>query len=298
MSWPSKNPVDYLTEADRLRQGLPERSQYEGRMARGARLLEVSYRLVRSDRRLLLFPVVATVATAISVAISAAVLVPALHTDHRLTLLIVTLVATAPLTLITVACGVGTAAMVADLLEGREPSAARAWAVIRARAPQILAWSLFVWTVGAVLRVLEERLPLGGRIAAWLIGVGFALATLFAIPVLAFEGTGPRDVLRASTAMTRRQFGETLTGLTVVGAGSFVITLPGALVMGAGIGAPGVAGAVLLAAGVTWLFGVGAWLSTLDTAFRTVLYRHAHGLPIDASGLTAADLELAVRAKS
>ena len=50
---------------------------------------------------------------------------------------------------------------------------------------------------GPALRLLEQRLPLAGRIAAALFGLAWSLATLFAVPVLAYEGLGPFETVAA-----------------------------------------------------------------------------------------------------
>jgi len=81
------------------------------------------------------------------------------------------------------------------------------WIAARQRLGIIAAWSLLVCTVGALLRVLEERLPLGGRIVAALVGLSWSLATLFAVPVLAYENLGPLETLRRSSQIFRRRWG-------------------------------------------------------------------------------------------
>src|SRR4029077_20512998 len=56
-----------------------------------------------------------------------------------------------------------------------------------ARTGTILQWALVPATVGVILRTLEERLGLIGRIVMRILGIAWALACYFVVPVLAFE---------------------------------------------------------------------------------------------------------------
>src|SRR5260370_17061085 len=60
-----------------------------------------------------------------------------------------------------------------------------------ARKGTILQWALVAATVGVILRTLEERLGLLGRLIMRIIGVVWTLACYFVVPVLAFEDLPP-----------------------------------------------------------------------------------------------------------
>jgi hypothetical protein len=80
------------------------------------------------------------------------------------------------------------------------------------RLPQIFAWALFAAAVGTVLSAIEERLGWLGRIVITLIGLSWAVATYFVVPILAAEGAGPITSVRRSVALLRKTWGEGLTG--------------------------------------------------------------------------------------
>ena len=58
----------------------------------------------------------------------------------------------------------------------------------------------------------------------------------------------------------------------------------------AAIGTPGATGTLLFAAAFGYLIAVTAFTTSLDYAYRTVVYRDTVGLPTEISGLTRADL--------
>lgn len=71
--------------------------------------------------------------------------------------------------------------------------------------PTLLVWSLLNATVGAVLRVIEERV---GRWLSWGAAAMFALATLLVVPVIVLEGGSTREAMRRSVALFRERWGE------------------------------------------------------------------------------------------
>ena len=64
------------------------------------------------------------------------------------------------------------------------------------RLPQILAWALLAATVGLILKVIEGRVKLVGRIIVGLIGVGWTVVTYLVVPTLAVERLGPFAAVR------------------------------------------------------------------------------------------------------
>lgn len=79
-------------------------------------------------------------------------------------------------------------------------------AAVRRLGP-ILGWTFAATTVGLILRALEERLPLLGRIAVWLTGAAWAIAT-FLVPVVALEGSDPIESLKRSAAVVKARWGR------------------------------------------------------------------------------------------
>jgi len=55
---------------------------------------------------------------------------------------------------------------------------------------KILQWAVLAATVGVILRMIERRLGIIGRLVTKLIGVAWTLASYFVAPILVFENLG------------------------------------------------------------------------------------------------------------
>lgn len=145
-----------------------------------------------------------------------------------------------------------------------------------ARKSTILQWALVAATVGMILRTLEERLGLIGRLVMRMIGVAWALACYFVVPVLAFEDLTPIAAIKRSSKLFRDTWGEKVIGGLSFSLVSLVLMLPGfglwfvAIVLG---GIKGLlAGFALLALYVVML---SVMMSAVQGIFNAALYRYA-----------------------
>src|SRR5712692_3191565 len=95
------------------------------------------------------------------------------------------------------------------------------------RKGTILQWALVAATVGVILRTLEERMGLIGRIIMRIIGIAWTLACYFVVPVLAFEDLTPIDAVKRSSKLFRDTWGEKVIGGFSLSLVSLVLMLPG-----------------------------------------------------------------------
>jgi hypothetical protein len=109
--------------------------------------------------------------------------------------------------------------------EGSEPTVKDGFRIAMSRLPQILAWTLVVSVVGTLLSMIEERLGWLGKIVIRLVGLTWAIATYFVVPLLAAEGTGPVTAVRRSVSLLKKSWGEGLTGNIVISVASLGLTL-------------------------------------------------------------------------
>ncbi|EUA89587.1 putative membrane protein [Mycobacterium ulcerans str. Harvey] len=93
-------------------------------------------------------------------------------------------------TFIAIFFNVALAACAARSMRGEDTKVSDGVRAAMHRIGPILGWTLVATTVGLILRALEERMPLLGKIAVWLTGAAWAIATFFVIPVVALEGSG------------------------------------------------------------------------------------------------------------
>jgi len=263
----------------------------EGRLGRSLRLLGASLRLLREEPQLAVFPIVSFVLSLLVGVVCFGIWGPAprVGANARDALLVPWLIAAYPLTFISVYCSVALAAVLGMRLEGGSPTMRDGFSAANERIGVIAAWTLLVCTVGLLLRALEERLPLAGRIAASVFGVAWSLATLFAIPVLAYERRGPFETVKRSTAIFKVRWGASVLGGAGIGLAGSLLALPFLIVMFVGAAKPS-GGAALVVLGAGGFFAVIAATAALEQIYRIFVYRSAIGLDASAGPFAPSDL--------
>ncbi len=265
----------------------------EGRSRRAWRLLRASVGVLREDPQLLVFPAVAMTASLAVGAICFALSVSSFGTPREVRglIFIASLIAAYPVNFVSLYCGVALATVLAGRLEGEATSPGDGWKAASERTGIIAGWTLLVCTVGAVLRVIEQYVPLGGKLAAAVLDLSWSLATMFAVPVLAYENIGPLDTLRRSSHIFRQRWGTQLRGVVGIGIGGALLTLPPLILLVIGALTPGGEGILLVVLGGAGLFGALAVQVALDQIFRVFVYRSAVGLDTQGGPFTQADLQ-------
>ncbi|MBX3379522.1 MAG: hypothetical protein KF805_05480 [Phycisphaeraceae bacterium] len=74
----------------------------------------------------------------------------------------------------------------------------------------IIGWSLLAATVGTILRAIEERVGFVGKIVVGLVGAAWSIATYFVVPILLVERTGPTTALKRSVEVMTKSWGTAL----------------------------------------------------------------------------------------
>ena len=253
----------------------------EGRIARSWRLTRTAWGLVRRDRAMLTLALLGLTSALIWLVVFALVGGYSNSGNNQGKVLLAMLIALYPSTFLSVFFNVALASAASAAIDGSRLSFSEALGKSWERVGKIALWSLFAAGVGAVLAELSSRLPGGGRIAAWLVGAAWGLATLFVVPILATEAPtpGPITAVRQSVGVIRKRWGEGISGTITISAWTIFIALPAGLLLGIGfavIGHGSVAtGAALVALGGLLLFGVMAISSAVQQVFSLCLYRYA-----------------------
>lgn len=101
-----------------------------------------------------------------------------------------------------------------EALNNGTVSIRRGLGVALSRWKSVLMWSLLAGVVGLIIRALEQRLSLIGRLVAGLIGLAWSVASVFAIPILVREPSlaNPVKVLSQSAETIKRTWGEMISG--------------------------------------------------------------------------------------
>jgi Family of unknown function (DUF6159) len=140
----------------------------------------------------------------------------------------------------------------------------------------ILQWAVVAATVGMVLRMIEERMGWIGRIIMKLIGIAWALACYFVVPVLAFEDLTPIDAVKRSAKLFRDTWGEKVIGGFSIGLIFFVLMLPGIGIFIAATVLGHLTGMIIgLAFLILYVLLLSVVSSAIQGIFNAALYRYA-----------------------
>jgi hypothetical protein len=162
-----------------------------------------------------------------------------------------------------------------ERMHGGDPTVGSALRGAAGHAGRILPWAIVSATVSVILRAIEERAGIIGRIAAGIAGVAWSLVTFLVLPVLIIEGVGVGDAIRRAGSLFKRTWGENVAAQIGFGLLGFVLALPGVALIAAAIGLGGGGGAALIALGILWMIGVTLVMATLNGIFQTALYLFA-----------------------
>ncbi len=97
-------------------------------------------------------------------------------------------------------------------LDGGDPTLADGLRIAGSKIGPILGYAVIAATVGVILRALQERAGFIGRFIVGLIGVAWTAATFLVVPVLVNQNVGPIDAVKRSAEMLRKTWGQNLIG--------------------------------------------------------------------------------------
>ena len=163
---------------------------------------------------------------------------------------------------------------------GEEPTIGDGFRAAASRLPQIVAWSLVSATVGLLLKIVENANEKIGEIVSALLGTAWTVLTFFVVPVLVVEKVGPIAAVGRSLALLKKAWGEALVGNLGLGLFKLLLILPGILVLLGGVAlcatVPPVAlGLAVVALAGLYLLAASAACAALDAIFLTALYQYA-----------------------
>jgi hypothetical protein len=269
-----------------------------GRIRRTFALAGSSWRILTADKELIALPVMSLVATAI---VAVSFLLPVLSTCTSDTCelagadYVLLAIAYLALAFVTIFFNAALVHAANERMEGGDPTLRSAIRGALARIHRILPWAIVSATVSGILRALEERAGVLGRIVIGFVGIAWSLVTFLVVPVLVIEDIGVADAIKQSGSMFKRTWGENVTAQVGFGLIGFLVAIPALLFMALGFGAGGSIAAISIAAGIGWILLTALVVSTLSGIFQTALYRYAAGL---ATGAFDGDLEAAFAPKT
>lgn len=263
------------------------------KFSRSWEMVKASAAVLRSDRELMLFPVLSGLATLLVLATFALpTLALRLFSDGfgvTGALLGFAFYFCTYSVMIFFNCALVGAAMIR--LEGGDPTLADGFAAARSRLGAIFGYAAIAATVGVLLQAMKGK---DNNFIVRMIGSGlgmaWTLATFLVVPVLVSRDIGPVDALKQSVTLLKRTWGENAVGQVGIGAAfgllSFGAVLVSVLLV---VLAAQLSIALAIAVGVVCLIGVlllGVYQAALTGIYSAVLYRYAvsHEVPEAFSG--------------
>jgi len=193
------------------------------RFGRSIELAKASLGVLRSDKELLLFPlisflviVVVTLTFAVPFMLSGGI---SDATEGKVNILSYVLLFLFYVVSYAVGFFFNTALVGAALirLDGGDPTVRDGFRIAFSRLPQIVGYAIIAATVGMILRFISERAGFLGVIVASVIGFAWNVATFLVVPVLAVEGVGPIEAIKRSGGLLRKTWGEQIIGNVGIG---------------------------------------------------------------------------------
>ncbi|MET0226785.1 MAG: DUF6159 family protein [Dokdonella sp.] len=258
-----------------------------GRFARSWALVKASAAVLRSDRELLVFPLLSSICALL---VAATFFLPLLfggafaqfHEGGQ------TPVWLWPLAFVFYLCQYFVifffnAALVGAArirLDGGDPTLADGFRIASSHGLAILGYAAIAATAGLILRAIEERAGFIGRWIVGLLGVAWTVATFLTVPILVNENLGPIDAVKRSAQLLKKTWGENLVGNAGVGVVFGLVIVAWILLCAALVALAAQSGSTLAIGGVVAVGGLGVLLfgllqSALQGVYAAALHRYA-----------------------
>ncbi|MCI4569399.1 DUF6159 family protein [Lysobacter sp. CFH 32150] len=273
------------------------------KFSRSWELVKASAAVLRSDKELMLFPVISTIATLVVLATFAiptfafrlfeggvgafGVVWAFLFYFCQYSVIIF------------FNCALVGAAMIR--LDGGDPTLKDGFDAAKSRIGPILGYAAIAATVGVILQSLKNRdNNFIVRMIGSGLGVAWTLATFLVVPVLVSQDVGPIDALKKSVGLLKRTWGENAIGNVGIGLAfgliMFAVILAG---MALAFAMAQISSVLAIAVAVVFVIAVlllGVYQAALSGIYSAALYRYAtdHKVP---AGFEGAQLEHAFAAK-
>ena len=270
------------------------------------KLTKTSFRLIREDRALLVFPLVAGLSI---LGVLVLMIVGefflfrsgAYSGGSEAAGVGLFLLAYLGMVFLSVYCTAALIGAATLKLNGQQPTAADGWKVARGRIGRLVIWAVVSATVGLVIQLISSRIRgVGGLLIGLAGGVAWTVVTYFMIPVLLYEDQRPWPALKRSTRLFTSTFGKTLVSNLVLGlllvAGLVVVVVLIIVSVLLFVGGSIVLGFVCLGLGIAVGVMVALIGATAEGILRAALYRYATTGKIDPELMPAAYRQASVGA--
>ena len=253
-------------------------------------IAKLSFRVMREDKELLLFPVFASVFSLLFILVMVfPVFVTALLPEETRALLQlpVLFIVYLGLSFIATFFSVCVVFTTKKRFEGGNATFSESLSFALSKVHLILAWSLVSATVGIILRLIEnaaERsrndiVAMLGRVVSGILGLIWSVITVFVVPAMVYYDVSPFEAIKRSVAAIKKTWGESLVrhyGFGMVQALFVIAGIVATLVLAyVGAMAHPILGLFLAGLGVLYLIAVVVVFSLANSIFNTALFVYA-----------------------
>lgn len=261
-----------------------------GKFERSWALMKSSASILRQDKELMLFPLLAGLASLVVLASFAWPIVSMVHhgqadlegTRHHVSpaFLLVSFLFYFVQYAVVIFFNTALAAAALIRLDGGNPTLGDGLRAATSKVGSILGYALIAATVGMILRAIQERAGFIGRILAGFLGFGWSVATFLVVPVLAAHNVGPVDAVQRSAGLVRRTWGENVIGNAGIGIVGGLLTLclvaVSVLLFVGAVATQSIPLMVAVgAAGVIGLVALSLFQTAMHGVYAAALYRYA-----------------------
>ena len=185
-------------------------------------------------------------------------------------------------------------------LEGGDPTVADGIRIAKSKAGVILGYAAIAATVGMVLKMFEERAGFLGRIVIGMVGAAWTVATFMVVPVLVTQDVGPLEAVKESVNLLKKTWGENIIGTGGIGI-VFGLVIVAVVIVGviATIAAAAISPYLAIVLGVITVLAViliGIIQAAIAGIYSAALYRYAVDGQAPA-GFEGGSLQLAFKPK-
>ena len=253
------------------------------KISRSWTLVKASAAVLRSDKELLLFPVISSIATLL---VAATFIVPVVGLrlfeggDSGVLGAIVGFLFYLCQYFVIFFFNTALVGAAMIRLEGGDPTVADGLRIARSKAGVILGYAAIAATVGLLLQMISEKAGFLGKIAVSLVGMAWTVASFLVVPVLVSRDVGPVDAVKESIELLKRTWGENVAGNVGIGMAFGLVTMAVVVLAVALVIAAAVVGGAKLAI-VVGVFGVLAVAlvaviqAALSGIYSAAVYRYA-----------------------
>jgi hypothetical protein len=174
-----------------------------------------------------------------------------------------------------------------ERMSGGNPTVKSAVAVAWKRKKGVVGWALLSTTVGLVLQIIKDNVKGAGAIISFLGDLAWAVASFFAIPIIAANDVGPIEALKSSVSVMKQRWGSSARVQLRLGLYGLALALGLVAAVVAVVAASKASVALAVVVGIVLGLALAYAMLLLNAVAayaRVALYRYSAGMPTPGIG--------------